>query len=66
MVSSRSGRGFTDLILYAYKAAIQIGNIIQIVNIIIANTELNRSEIVKELSKRKSVSPIIDIKIKTR
>lgn len=65
-MSSKSGRGFTDLILCAYNAAINIGNRIQIVNIMIAKTELNCSEIVNELSKRKSLSPIIDIRIKTR
>jgi hypothetical protein len=66
MLSSRSGRGITDFILYAYKAAINIGYRMHIENIKSAKTELNLSELVYELSKRKSLSPIIDISTKTR
>jgi hypothetical protein len=66
MRSFRSGSGFTDLILYQYKAPIAIGNNMQTAKIKIANTELNYSVIVYVLLKRKSVKPIIDINDKTK
>ncbi len=66
MRSSRSGSGITDLILYQYKAPIAIGNNMQTAKIKIAKKELNCSEIVYVLLKRKSVKPIIDINDKTK
>jgi hypothetical protein len=66
MRSSRSGSGITDLILYQYKIPIINGYNMQTAKMIIAKTELNYSEIVYVLLRRKSVIPIIDIIDKTK